>query len=303
VNHYAEVMKITPRTLSQPTATQPEVRNHTHFGFTLTELLVVLASLAVLALVVLPAVAGTQPRSKGFQCLNNMRQLAQAWTLYASENNEKLVLNSDPHVSSSGYLFSGVPSWATGLLDWTAGSQNTNTAYLTSDRYSSLANYLGHSPGVFACPAENDVSPMQRMLGWDHRARSVAMNAAVGDGSKYLQPANPFDWSQWYVAKKTTDFRTPSPGQTWVFSDEHPDSIDDILMYVAPYPTTFIEEFPGNEHDGAAGITFADGHADMHKWSGAMLNSPVRYVTVQRSPCLLTDPDMLWLEQHTPRSP
>ena len=56
----------------------------------------VLVTLAILAVMLLPALAGTQPRSKAYQCLNNMRQLALAWTFYAGEHNENLPLNFDP---------------------------------------------------------------------------------------------------------------------------------------------------------------------------------------------------------------
>ncbi|MGA2247413.1 MAG: prepilin-type cleavage/methylation domain-containing protein, partial [Verrucomicrobiota bacterium] len=187
---------------------------------------------------------------------------------------------------------------------WTVGSYNTNTAYVANDNYSSIATYLAHSPNVFACPAENYLSTLQLALGWTHRARSVAMNAAVGNGAKYNSP-NPFGWTQWYVAKKATDFKTPAPSQSFVFTDEHPDSIDDILIYVAPYPVSEFTELPGNQHDGAAGMTFADGHVEMHKWTGTVIpNKPVApYTTVQRVPCSITDPDMLWLAQHTPQSP
>jgi Tfp pilus assembly protein FimT len=42
------------------------------------ELLIVLATVAVLAVMLLPAIAGTKPSSQAFQCLENQRQL----TLY-----------------------------------------------------------------------------------------------------------------------------------------------------------------------------------------------------------------------------
>ena len=42
-------------------------------------------------------------------------------------------------------------------------------------------------------------------------------DGAVGDGDKYQEPAYPFSWTQWYVAKKTTDFHTPGPSDVWVF--------------------------------------------------------------------------------------
>jgi len=279
-------------------------------GFTLTELLVVLGTLAILAVMLLPALAATQPRSKAYQCLNNMRQLALASTLYAGEHDEYLPLNFDPRnnpppLGNGGYLYQGSPSWITGVIDWTANTYNTNTAYLVDDRYSLLGGYLGRNYEVFACPAcAYYVSPVQRALGYNHRSHSVSMSAAIGGGPKYS--VSNFGWnaSQWYVANKSTDFNNPGPSRTWVFTDEHPDSMDDALIYTAPFPTTMFTELPANQHDGAAGITFGDGHVEMHKWTGPVLpNQPVKYTyTLQnRISCTVTDPDMVWLAQHTPQ--
>jgi prepilin-type N-terminal cleavage/methylation domain-containing protein/prepilin-type processing-associated H-X9-DG protein len=269
-------------------------------AFTLTELLVVLATLGILAVLVLPGLAGPQPGSQAFRCLNNMRQLALTSTLYAGDNNERLAINSDPHTSGTYYPpGTSNPSWVTGTVDWSAGSYNTNTAYLINNKYSLLGNYVATSTGVFECPAANYVSPPQRALGWYQRVRSVAMDAAVGDGSKYTG----FGWNQWFVAKKTTDFNNPGPCQSWVFTDEHPDSIDDALLYTSSYPTTSFTEMPANYHDGAAAITFADGHVVMQKWTGSVLPfRPVKYSIQQQIVCPVTDPDMVWLAQHTPRS-
>ena len=281
-------------------------------GFTLTELLVVLGTLAILVAMLLPALAATQPRSKAYQCLNNMRQLALAWTLYANENNERLALNNDPG-SGQGYLFpsgNGSPSWTVGSLDWSSGTFNTNTDYLTNPKYSCLASYLNGNYEIFACPAcAYYASPPQRsILHTDHRSRSVAMNAAVGDGHKYGMSVNnvsgttPWSWSPWYVARKTTDLNNPGPSRTWVFTDQHPDSIDDLILYTAPFPTTTFTELPGNLHNGAAGVTFGDGHVEMHRWIGPVLpNRPVFYILDQQVPCTVTDPDMVWLAQHTPQ--
>ena len=63
---------------------------------------------------------------------------------------------------------------------------NTNEPYVTSDKYSLLANYVGHNPNIFTCPVDAYfVSPDQAKVGWNHRVRSDAMNAAFGDGDKY----------------------------------------------------------------------------------------------------------------------
>jgi len=55
-------------------------------GFTLTELLVVIGTIALLAVTLLPALAGTKIGTKNIQCLNNLRQLTSGALMYQSDN-------------------------------------------------------------------------------------------------------------------------------------------------------------------------------------------------------------------------
>jgi prepilin-type processing-associated H-X9-DG protein len=70
------------------------------------------------------------------------------------------------------------------------------------------------------------------------------------------------------------------PTDTFVFIEEHPNSINDGAfawqMYDATTPTDpTIIDFPASYHNGACGLSFSDGHAEIHKWMGHTIKPPV----------------------------
>ena len=284
---------------------------HPKAGFTLIELLVVIAIIAILAALLLPALANAKQRALAASCMSNKKQLELASSMYNVDNNDALPFNPDQSVTTLG-----TPPWVTGIMDWSSKSDNTNTANLIDPTLSCMGSYTPQ-PKIYWCPADHYLTPQQSGLGWDYRVRSVAMDAAVGGGNPVSGPpgskpsinlAGYFPSPMFYVTK-ASDLRNPGPSDSWVFTDEHPDSIDDGILYTSPLFTSGIgvfSELPSSLHAGADGISFADGHAEIHKWrdprtqGGGVLYKGTSGDTTRLNMFTSPNQDLAWLAQHTP---
>ena len=63
---------------------------------------------------------------------------------------------------------------------------------------------------------------------------------------------------------------------TWLTLDEHPDSINDAFFVTDPNVNNW-QDIPASYHNGACGFSFADGHAEVHKWLSAASKYPVDF--------------------------
>jgi prepilin-type N-terminal cleavage/methylation domain-containing protein len=221
-------------------------------GFTLIELLVVIAIIAILAAMLLPALARAKLKARGVQCVNNLKQLQLAASMYQHDFNDNLVPNAP-----AGTLVGWVPGAGE---DWSGNPGNTNYQYFL--KYSLIGPYVANCMGAFKCPCDTlfnaAVGP---------RMRSISMNGYMGGG----QNAAYYPGYNAYI--KASDMICPVPSDLYDFADENPESINDGFLEVNPTPGGGWPDIPAAYHGHACGFSFADGHAVIHKWiTSALLN-------------------------------
>ncbi len=268
-------------------------------AFNRIELLVVVGLLALLAELFLPRLAKANAVAKAGVCLHNMEMLTRAWTLYAQDNNDRLVPNYHGSLHEYGAIAAsiGYIPWATGWLDWQISSDNTNHLLLTGAKYSMLAPYVLGQSRIFKCPADTFLNRYQKSAGFKERVRSVSANIGIGESN-----AETGVWNTMYKhVRKAADFNYPAPAESWVFIDEHPDSINDPAFFPSN-ANNWIDQ-PASYHDGAASLAFADGHAEGHRWVASLAKPEARRIRGMFWPPAVRagDADISWLSYHTAR--
>lgn len=216
-------------------------------GFTLVELLVVIAVIAVLMAILMPALRLAKDQAYAVVCVSNLRNLSLAWFVYADENDGQLV---NGHIPKNNDLPRVYWVLAPQDINWNYTGENpTVEDKLRGIRRGKLFPYV-KDVDVYHCP--ND----QRRRDPDQLAfRSYSMAGGVnGERGFGAVPVEMIDEIKQpgskYVFVEESDKRKWNIG-SWVLNPKNKDKWIDPL---APW------------HNKRSTLGFADGHAEKHRW-------------------------------------
>jgi prepilin-type N-terminal cleavage/methylation domain-containing protein len=118
---------------------------HGRRGFTLVELLAVIAIVTILAMLLLPALINTQAKARRIQCLSNLRQTGIGFHSFLQDHDNGFPMQIS--TNAGGTLETIMPAYRPG-----AGF------YFSFVHFQSLSNDLDN-PRVFSCPSDPARAP------------------------------------------------------------------------------------------------------------------------------------------------
>ncbi|HEV2454061.1 MAG TPA: O-antigen ligase family protein [Verrucomicrobiae bacterium] len=240
-------------------------------GFTILELLVVIAVIAILAALLLPVLSQGRKKAQAVTCLSNLGQLSAACKMYADDDHGELV---SCWPIGWGTFAVNPYSWCPGWASFQEPQDAVDGSYGPSPQFDCTNNYALEqgaiwqyvkAASVYRCPSDD------RTFGGWPVVRSYSMNSWIGGRSNgdptgsttFMTPAK--DGGLTYAFFRTEN-QIRQPSQIWSLIDEDGSTINDSMFIVDMGDPNEITDLPAVRHGRAFGIAFADGHVEANKW-------------------------------------
>ncbi|HOM83048.1 MAG TPA: prepilin-type N-terminal cleavage/methylation domain-containing protein [Armatimonadota bacterium] len=223
-----------------------------HSGFTLIELLTVIAIIAILAAILLPVFGKARAMARASNCLSNMRQLAQAVTMYARDYGDRLPSAFDGPL---GY------KKASGSGGWMYYEPDSSVEILGRKfvpKWGSIWDYSGQKEAIYVCP-EDELglqSGLSYAINWQLCNQMVGSGTIGSEGILYrgVKLARVKDPATVFLFVEEGNVQE-SGGQDVIF-----DSTDD--GYFNGTEASWQNNPPTVRHQRGFNIVFLDGHAE-----------------------------------------
>lgn len=195
------------------------------------ELLVVVAIIALLLAVLVPALQKAKEQAKVVACMSNSRQLVAGWSTYVSDHRGRLMLPSNENTSH-----------------WIDKPSHHGGDILESLRSGTMYPYV-QAIDDFHCPSDTS----------GYLTTSYAMSLALG----YYKPA-------FGVEPRKMLSQIPRPSDTLVIVEEHDPRGDGNggawATRQAPYYTYYSADWVAPWHVSRFTVSMADGHSEAHNF-------------------------------------
>jgi len=202
-------------------------------AFTLIELLVVIAIIAVLMAILMPALNRAREQGKRAACLNNLKQMALAWNVYADENDNKIV---NGNTSTGGHNKDGT-CW----VYW-PGWSATEERQIEELKRGLLFAYCPNIT-LYKCPTG---------------IRGEVVTYAIVDS---MNGYDAIPGAQGHIVKSRLQIRTPATQAVF---------LDEGRLSPASWTIWYDQERWWDQitarHGDGTNFSFADGHSEYWKW-------------------------------------